>query len=67
MTSDFDKLKDDAEKEVQQHPQQVKEGEQFAEKEGKGFAEKEFGGQHGDDSAGGRLQGQDQEQGGQGE
>jgi hypothetical protein len=31
--SDFDKLKDDAEHEAQQHPQQVKEGEQYAEKE----------------------------------
>jgi hypothetical protein len=60
MTSDFDKLKDEAEKEAQQHPQQVKEGEQAAEKEGKELAEKEFGGQHGDDSAAGRQQGQDQ-------
>ena len=60
MTSDFDKLKDEAEKEAQQHPQQVKEGEQAAEKEGKEFAEKEFGGQHGDDSAAGGQQGQDQ-------
>ena len=65
MTSDFDKLKDEAENEAQQHPQQVKEGEQFAEKEGKQFAEKEFGGQHGDDSAGGGRQ--DQDQGGQGQ
>jgi hypothetical protein len=64
MTSDFDKLKDEAEKEAQQHPQQVKEGEQAAEKEGKQFAEKEFGGQHGDDGAAGGQQGQDQ--GGQG-
>jgi hypothetical protein len=30
--SDFDKLKDEATKEVKEHPQQVKEGEQFAEK-----------------------------------
>jgi hypothetical protein len=67
MTSDFDKLKDEAEKEAQQHPQQVKEGEQAAEKEGKEFAEKEFGGggQPGDDSAGGGQQGQGQ--GGQGQ
>ena len=65
MASDFDKLKDEAEKEAQQHPQQVKEGEQAAEKEGKEFAEKEFGGQHNDDSAGGAQQGQDQ--GGQGQ
>jgi hypothetical protein len=63
MTSEFDKLKDEAEKEAQQHPQQVKEGEQAAEKEGKEFAEKEFGGQHGDDNAGGGQQ----DQGGQGQ
>lgn len=31
--ADFDKLKDEAEKEAQQHPQQVKEGEQAAEKD----------------------------------
>jgi hypothetical protein len=31
--SDFDKLKDDAEREAQQHPEQVKEGEQAAEKD----------------------------------
>ena len=37
--SDFDKLKDDAEHEAQQHPQQVKEGEQAAEKD----VEKELG------------------------
>jgi hypothetical protein len=37
--SEFDKLKDDAEHEAQQHPQQVKEGEQYAEKD----AEKELG------------------------
>jgi hypothetical protein len=30
--SEFDKLKDEATKEVREHPQQVKEGEQFAEK-----------------------------------
>ena len=64
MTSDFDKLKDEAEKEAQQHPQQVKEGEQAAEREGKDFAEKEFGGQRGDDSADGQ---QGQHQGGQGQ
>jgi hypothetical protein len=31
--SDFDKLKDDVEKEAQEHPEQVKEGEQAAAKE----------------------------------
>lgn len=31
--SDFDRLKDEAEKEAQQHPQQVKEGEQAVEKD----------------------------------
>lgn len=30
--SEFDQLKNDAEKEVQEHPQQVKEGEQAVEK-----------------------------------
>jgi hypothetical protein len=30
--SEFDKLKDEAEKEAKEHPQQVKEGEQAAEK-----------------------------------
>jgi hypothetical protein len=30
--SEFDKLKDDAEKEAQEHPQQVSEGEQAVEK-----------------------------------
>ena len=30
--SEFDKLKDEATKEAKEHPQQVKEGEQFAEK-----------------------------------
>lgn len=33
MMSEFDKLKDEAEKEAQQHPQQVKEGEQAVEKD----------------------------------
>lgn len=43
--SDFENMKDEAEKLAQQHPDQVKEGEQFAEKEGKDLAGKEFGGQ----------------------
>jgi hypothetical protein len=30
--SEFDKLKDEAEKEIQEHPQQVKEGEEAIEK-----------------------------------
>jgi hypothetical protein len=30
--SDFDKLKDEAEKEIKEHPEQVREGEQAAEK-----------------------------------
>jgi hypothetical protein len=60
--SDFDNMKDEAEKLAQQHPDQVKEGEQFAEKEGKDLAEKEFGGQGGQDSGQG---GQDSGQGGQ--
>jgi hypothetical protein len=53
--SEFDKLKDDAEQVEQQHPQQVHEGEQDAEK----AAEKEFGG------GGGQSQGGQQDQGGQ--
>ena len=32
MLSEFDKMKDEAEKEAKEHPQQVKEGEQAAEK-----------------------------------
>jgi hypothetical protein len=58
MTSDFDKLKDEAEKEVQEHPEQVKEGEQAAEKEGKAFLDKQFGGEQQD--SGSAQQGQDQ-------
>jgi hypothetical protein len=64
MTSDFDKLKDLGEKEAQEHPQQVKEGEQAAEKEGKELFDKDFGGQQGGGDAGG---GQRQDQGGQGQ
>ena len=43
--SEFDNMKNEAEKLAQEHPEQVKQGEQFAEKEGKNLAEKEFGGQ----------------------
>jgi hypothetical protein len=64
MTGDFDKLKDEAEKEAQQHPQQVKEGEQAAEKEGKDLFDKEFGGQQGGGDSGSGAQGQGS-QGGQ--
>jgi hypothetical protein len=60
--SEFDNLKNDAEKLAREHPEQVKEGEQFAEKEGKKLAEKEFGGQ-GDQ--GGQDPGQGSGQGGQ--
>jgi hypothetical protein len=56
--SEFDNLKNEAEQAAQQHPEQVKEGEQFAEKEGKDLAGKEFGGQ-------GDQGGQDSGQGGQ--
>jgi hypothetical protein len=48
--SEFDNLKNEAEQLAQQHPDQVKEGEQWAEKEGKDLAGKEFGGQGGQDS-----------------
>jgi hypothetical protein len=68
--SEFDKLKDDAEHEAQQHPQQVKEGEQYAEKD----AEKELGlqqpGQAQQDQAGpgaGNNGEHDQNSGGQGQ
>lgn len=59
--SEFDNLKNEAEKQVQEHPEQVKEGEQWAEKEGKDLAGKEFGGQGGQDSGqGGQDSGQGQ-------
>ena len=45
--SEFDNLKNEAEQLAQQHPDQVKQGEQFAEKEAKDLAGKEFGGQGG--------------------
>ena len=55
--SEFDNMKDEAEKLAQEHPEQVKQGEQFAEKEAKDLAEKEFGGQGGQ---GGQDSGQKQ-------
>lgn len=63
--SEFDNLKNEAEKLAREHPEQVKEGEQWAEKEGKNLAEKEFGGQGGQDSGqasgqGGQDSGQNQ-------
>lgn len=60
MVSEFDKLKDDAEREAQQHPQQVKEGEEAVEKD-LGFQQQgqaqqardnAGSGEHGQDSAG---------------
>jgi hypothetical protein len=58
--SDFDKLKDDVEKEAQEHPEQVKEGEQAA--------AKEFGLQQQDQSQSGQDAGGNQGQGsGQGQ
>jgi F0F1-type ATP synthase membrane subunit b/b' len=62
--SEFDQLKKDAEREVQEHPQQVHEAEQDAEKEGKEFLDKESGGERQDDATGGDGQ-QGQHQGGQ--
>lgn len=57
MSGDFDKLKDDAEREAQQHPQQVKEGEQAAEKE---LGDHQRGqAQQGQDNTGGQEHGQD--------
>ncbi len=55
--SDFDKLKDDAEQVEQQHPQQVHEGEQDA--------EKKFGLGDGQSQGGQDQGGQQQAQGGQ--
>jgi hypothetical protein len=60
IMSEFDKLKDDAEREAQQHPQQVKEGEQAIEKKlgsrQQGQAQQDQAntdsGEHGQDSAG---------------
>jgi hypothetical protein len=62
--SEFDKLKDDAEQYAQQHPQQVHEGEQDAEKKfGLGGQQQDQGGQ---DQGGQDQGGQDgQDQGGQ--
>lgn len=58
--SEFDNLKNEAEKLAQEHPEQVKEGEQWAEKEGKNLAEKEFGGQGDQGGQGGQDSGQNQ-------
>ncbi len=62
--SEFDNLKNEGEKLAQEHPEQVKQGEQFAEKEGKNLTEKEFGGQGGqggqDSGQGGQDSGQNQ-------
>jgi hypothetical protein len=58
--SEFDNVKNEAEKLAQEHPEQVKQGEQWAEKEGKNLIDKEFGGQDGGDSSG---QGQSSDQG----
>ena len=60
--SEFDKLKDDAEKEVKDHPEQVQKGEQAAEK--KLGLPGDTGNQAGQ---GGQGQGQDQGQGQQGQ
>jgi hypothetical protein len=67
--SDFDQLKKDAEGQEQQHPQQVHEAEQDAEKEGKEFADKQSGGHQQGDASGGGQQGQGQsgQQQGQGQ
>lgn len=60
--SEFDKLKNEAEQEAQQHPQQVKEGEQTVEKD-LGFQpqgqDQQSQGQQGQDDTGSRGQGQD--------
>jgi hypothetical protein len=58
--SEFDNMKNEAEKLAQEHPEQVKEGEQWAEKEGKNLAEKEFGGQGGPGGQGGQDSSQNQ-------
>lgn len=57
--SEFDNLKNEAEKLAQEHPEQVKKGEQWAEKEGKNLIDKEFGGQ-GTDQGGGDSSGHGQ-------
>jgi hypothetical protein len=53
MSDEFDKLKDAAEKQAQEHPQQVKEGEQAI--------EKDLGVQPQDQSRGQTQQGEGQE------
>jgi hypothetical protein len=58
--SEFDKFKDDAEQYAQQHPQQVHEGEQDAEKKfGLGGGQQDQGG-YGQDQGGQDQGGQDQ-------
>jgi len=54
--SEFDNLKNEGEQLAQEHPDQVKEGEQFAEKEGKDLLGQ--GGDQGDQ--GGQDSGQNQ-------
>jgi hypothetical protein len=62
MMSEFDKLKDDAEQYGQQHPQQVHEAEQDAEKKfGLGDGQQDQGGQQ-QDQGGQDQSGQDQQQ-----
>jgi hypothetical protein len=57
----LDKLKNVAKRQAQQHPQQVHQAEQEAEKRGKDFLGKGSGGQqHEDDSGGGKPQDQGQ-------
>jgi hypothetical protein len=53
MSSMFDKLKDAAGKLAREHPEQVKKGEQAAQKQGKKLLDKKFGGQQSDDGSGG--------------
>ena len=60
--SDFDKLKDEAEKEAQEHPEQVREGEQAVEKElGLPQEQSGQGGAEGGSAQGGSAQNQAQE------
>jgi hypothetical protein len=65
--SDFDKLKDDAEQVEQQHPQQVHEGEQDAEKKfGLGDGQSQGSQDQGSQQQGSQQQAQGgQDQGGQ--
>jgi hypothetical protein len=63
--SEFDKLKDDAEQYAQQHPQQVKEGEQAVEK--KLGVEGQDGGQPGQAGQGPSGGGESDQSSGQGQ